>query len=226
MNEPRSDLLEGVPASVLDAQVGALMQRVIADRDRHCAQMRASTDGQVREMLRAARQEARANVREAIVRERKHAELALRQAQAGAALELRQQEQRTARALLLDMWAAIGGVFEARWADAACRKSWLEEAVRQARGLLSDQRWRIEHGAGWSQAERDALAALAAGGAVDAAPRTVELVCDPAIHAGIRIRTPGACLDATVAGLLASRTQIESEFLARYLECARTDKRP
>ncbi len=226
MSKPGSDLRAEVPPSVLDAQAGALMQRVIADRDRRCAQMRTSADGQVREMLRAARQEARANVREAIVRERKHAELTLRQAQAGAALELRQQEQRTARALLQDMWAAIGGVFEARWADAACRKSWLEEAVRQARGLLSDQSWRIEHGAGWSQAEGGALAALAAGDAVGAAPRTVELVCDPGIRAGIRIRTPGACLDATVAGLLASRAQIESEFLARYLECARTDERP
>jgi len=225
VNEQRSDLLAEVPASVLDAQVGALMQRVIADRDRRCAQMRASTDNQVREMLRAARQEARANVREAIVRERKHAEHALSQAQAGAALELRQQEQRTARALLQDMWAAIGGAFQARWADAASRKSWLEEAVQQARGLLSDHSWRIEHGAGWSQAERGALAALAAGDAASAAPRTVELVCDPTVRAGIRIRTPGACLDATVAGLLASRAEIESEFLAQYLQYARVDKR-
>ena len=225
MNEPRSDLLEEVPASVLDAQVGALMQRVIADRDRHCAQMRASTDGQVREMLRAARREARANVREAIVRERKRAEQALSQAQAGAALELRQQEQRTARALLQHMWAAIGGVFEARWTDAAYRKSWLEEAVHQARGLLSDHSWRIEHGAGWPQSERGALAALAAGDATSAAARTVELVCDPTVRAGIRIRAAGACLDATVAGLLASRAEIESEFLAQYLECARAGKR-
>ncbi len=226
MNEPRSDVLAEVPASVIDAQVGALLQRVVADRDRRCAQLRASTDGQVREMLRAARKEARANVHEAIVRERRHAEQALRQAQANVALELRQQEQRAARNLLQDMWAAIGGVFEARWADAASRKSWLEAAVRQADALLSDHSWRIEHGTGWSEAERGALAALAAGERVRAAPLTVELVCDPTVRAGIRIRTPGACLDATVAGLLASRTQIESELLAQYLERAPVGKRP
>ncbi len=226
MNEHGADLRAKIPASVLDAQVSALMQRVLADRDRRRAQMRASTDGEVREMLRAARQEARANVREAALRERKHAEQALRQAQAAAALELRRQEQRTACALLQDMWVAVGDVLEARWADAACRKSWLEEAVRQARDLLSDRRWRIEHGAGWSQAERGALAALACADAVGGAPRTVELVCDPAVRAGIRIRTPGACLDATAAGLLASRAEIESEFLALYLECALAGRRP
>ncbi len=226
MNEQRSGLLAELPASVLDAQIGALLQRVLTDRDRRCAQLRASTDGQVRNLLRAARKEARANVREGIVRERKHAEQALRQAQASAALELRQQEQRATCALLQDMWAAISGAFEARWADAACRKSWLAAAVRQAHALLSEHRWRIEHGIGLSDVERGALAALAAGDSVSGAPRTVELVCDPAIRAGIRIRTDGACLDATVAGLLASRAQIESEFLAQYLECARVGERP
>jgi len=226
VNERRSDLGAEVPASVLDAQVGALLQRVLADRDRRCAQLRASTDGQVRDLLRAARKEARANVREAVVRERKHAEQALRQAQASAALEVRQQEQRAARALLQDMWAAISGVFEARWANAACRNSWLEAAVRLAHALLSDHRWRIEHGAGWSEAERGMLAALAACDGVSGAPRAVEFLCDPAIRAGIRIRTPGVCLDATAAGLVASRTQIESEFLAQYLECARLSERP
>lgn len=226
MNEPRSDLGAEVPASVLDAQVGALLQRVQADRDRRCAQLRASTEGQARDLLHAARHEARANVREAIVRERKHAEQALRQAQASAALELRQHEQRAIRALLQEMWAAISGVFEARWADAAGRKSWLEAAVRQAQGMLSEHTWRIEHGGGWSEAERGALAALAASNGRSAAPRTIELVCDPPIGAGIRIRTPGACLDATAAGLLASRTQIESEFLAQYLEHTRMSERP
>ncbi|MGA2862461.1 MAG: hypothetical protein ACLQFF_02830 [Steroidobacteraceae bacterium] len=227
VNEQQTDMTGlGAPASVLDAQVEALLQRVAADRDRRCAQLRASTERQARELLRSARKEALANVREAITRERKQTEQALRQAQASAALEVRQREQQATRVLLEAMWAAIIGVFEARWADAARRISWLQAAVRQAQALLSERTWRIEHGAGWSEDERGALARLAAGGDDRGPPREVELACDPAMRAGIRIRTPGVCLDATVAGLLASRAQIESEFLAQYLAPSSEPGRP
>ncbi len=218
VNEQQTDMTGlGAPASGLDAQVEALLQRVAADRDRRCAPLRASTEQQVRELLRSARKEALANVREAIARERKHAEHALRQAQASAALEVRQRAQQATHVLLEAMWTAIIGVFEARWADAARRKSWLQAAVRQGQALLSERTWRIEHGAGWTEDERGALVRIAAGVEEGGPPREVELACDPEMRAGIRIRTQGVCLDATVAGLLASRAQIESEFLAQYL---------
>jgi hypothetical protein len=226
VNELPTDIAgPGGPASVLDAQIEALLRRVAGDRDRRCEQMRASTAGQSRDLLRSARKEALANVREAIVRERKHAEQALRQAQAGAALAVRQRDQQQTRVLLQTMWTQIVAVFEARWADAARRTSWLQAAVRQAQTLLSEHSWRIEHGAGWSEDERGALAKLAAAGAGRVPPRAAELVCDPTVRAGIRIRTPGVCLDATVPGLLASRAQIESEFLAEYLALSSESER-
>ena len=226
MNEqPSVATGSSAPASVLDAQVDALLLRVATDRDRRCTELRASTEGQARDLLRSARKEALANVREAITRERKHAEQALRQAQASAALEVRQRAQQATRVLLQTMWATIIGVLEARWADAAGRRSWLQEAVRQGQALLSERTWRIEHGAGWSEDERGALKKLAAAGDERGAAREVELACDPAVRAGIKIRTPGACLDATVTGLLASRAQIESEFLAQYLALSSAPER-
>ncbi len=225
MNEPGTQGSErqpemtgpGGPGSILDAQVEALLLRVAADRDRRCAELQASTALQARELERSARKEALANVREAIKRERRHAEQTLRQAQAGASLQVRQRAQQATRLLLTSMWAAIVGVLDARWADAARRKSWLQAAVRQAQGLLSERTWRIEHGEGWTEDERTALAKLSAAGEDRGPAREVELVCDPTVRAGIRIRTSGACLDATAAGLLVSRAQIESEFLAQYL---------
>lgn len=227
VDEQRTHLSgSGEPASVLDAQVESLLQRVTTDRDRRCAQLRESAERQARELLRAARKEALANVREAIARERKHAEQALRQAQASAALEIRQRAQQATHVLLEAMWAAIIGVLEARWADTARRKIWLQAAVRQAQSLLRERSWRIEHGAGWSDDERSALVKLVAAGDDDGPPREVELACDPAMRAGIRISTPGVCLDATVAGLLASRTHIESEFLAQYLALSSEPGRP
>ena len=204
------------PASTLDAQVEALLLRISTDRDRRCDRLRTAAEMQARELLRSARREAGSNVREVIARERKHVEQALQQAQAGVALVARQRAQQASAVLLQAMWAAIIGAFDARWADAASRKSWLRAAVRQAQGLLTERSWRVEHGAGWSEDERGELARLAAG-ADPGAAREVELACDATIRAGIRIRTAGACLDATIAGLLVSRAYIESEFLAQYL---------
>jgi vacuolar-type H+-ATPase subunit E/Vma4 len=197
------------PASVLDAQVDAMSQRVIQDRDQRCAQLRNDALGRAQNMLRAARHEARANVSEAVARERKQGEQALHQAQAQARLEERQRDQQQARGLLEEMWAAVSRALDSRWTDPEYRRSWVRAAIRQGQSLLSERAWRIEHGAGWSPDELNEVAKLA--------KNKIQLVCDNGIRAGIRIKTDGACLDATITGLLASRPQVESEFLAQYL---------
>ncbi len=205
------------PASVLDAQVDAMSQRVSKDYDRRCAQLRSDALGQARDILRSARKEARANVSDAVALERKHGEQALRQAQTSALLEARQRDQQETRVLLQEMWTAIPSALESRWADPVRRKSWVQAAVRQAQALLGGRAWRIEHGAGWSQDQLGELMTLVAGRDKGGPTHEVPLVCDPEIRAGIRINAEGACLDATIAGLLVSRAQVESEFLAQYL---------
>jgi vacuolar-type H+-ATPase subunit H len=211
------------PASVIDAQVQAMLQRVAENRDRSCAQLVADASAKAQGILRAARTEARANVVEAVTRERKQGEQVLQLAQASVVLEERRREQQEMLCLLKEMWASITGALESRWADAPGRKSWVRAAVRQARALLSAHAWRIEHGAGWTQQELDELERLVLGGARgdsaddNGAAREVELIGDNGLGTGLRIRTEGACLDATVAGLLASRTRIESDFLAEFL---------
>lgn len=215
MIEPRSPA-EPQPASILDAQVVALLGRIAADRDRRCAELRESTERQARDLGRSAFKDARDQVHEAVERERKHAEQTLRQAQASADLQVSRRAQQATREVLRAMWAAIGDALEARWADSAQRTDWVQAAIRQAQKLLSEPAWRIEHGAGWSEAERALLAKLAAEGESREPRREVGLSCDPSVRVGIRIRTSGATFDATGAGLLAAPSDIESEFLAHY----------
>ncbi len=207
------------PASVIEAQVAALLQRVTQDRDLRCAQLRADVSGQAQGVLRGARKEARAAVGAAVARERTDSERVLRQAQASVLLEQRQRAQQEILSLLQEMWAEVASALELRWADPLLRKRWVRAAVRQGRTLLSAHAWRIEHGAEWPQAEVDELVKLISGADGPAADG-VDMVCANDIRAGIRIRIEGACLDATIAGLLASRPQIESEFLAYYLALA------
>ena len=213
-----------MPASVLDAQVDALLARIAADRDRRCAEMQAAAETQARELERTARREALLNVREAVKRERKHAEQALRQAHASSALEVNRAAQRAMQALLAAMWKAIANALERRWNEPMLRKSWLESAIGDAHALLTELAWRIEHGAGWREDDRALLVQLAATGEQRGPPRALEFACDPSVRAGIRVRTTGAVLDATAAGLLAERAQIESDFLAQYLALARAER--
>lgn len=200
------------PASVLDLQVQALLKRVTLYRDQKCAQLRAAAERDTREMLKGARAEARARLREAVRRERSRLEQGERQAQARTELEARQREQAQSQALLARMWDEVEPVLKRRWQDQTQRSAWIEEAMRQAGGLLSGRAWTLECAELLEQRERERLAAAAQRhGAV-----SLGFLRDEAIRAGLRLRAPGVLLDATASGLLSSRSFVESAFLAEY----------
>jgi vacuolar-type H+-ATPase subunit E/Vma4 len=198
--------------SALDTQVDALLQRVTRDRDQRCGQIRAAAEQQAREIVRSGRADARARVRNAVVQERARIAEGLRQAEAHAELEARQQAQRETHSLLEYMWTQIAGVLEERWGDPLHRGTWLQAALRQAALLLDSGSWRIEYRPELTAAERSELEQRVG----TDPPRKIEWVCEPAIQPGVRIRCEGVCLDATIPGLLAHRTDIEAAFLAEY----------
>ena len=201
-------------ASPLNALAQALLQRVTGDRDRRCAERRAAAESQARKIVHSARVEARNDVRSAVMQERARMDLGVRQATARADIEVRRRERQKSRALLEHMWTAIAGSLETRWGEPALRRAWIEAAISQAGALLAGGAWLIEVGAaGCIEQERDELALRArARGAA-----TVAWSVDAGLAAGLRIRTAGVCVDATVPGLLARRDAIEAAFLAEYL---------
>jgi hypothetical protein len=204
---------EAVPASILDAQVNALLGLVTQRREQRTRDIRAQSDAQVEEILRAARAEARESLHQALARERARLSQGLRQAQARAELETRQRAQRETLTLLQHMWPRIGATLEARWREEQERGVWIAAAMQAAAELLGGRPWRIEHPAGLTPEERQrALAQADAGDAQD-----VEWHPEPQIGAGLRVRTSGACLDATIEGLLVDREDVEALFLSEYL---------
>jgi len=198
---------------LLDRQVEALLAYIARYRDERCRELRAKEQAQARDLLRAARSEARHSVHRAIGEARTQLTEGRRRIQAHVALEGRMRVQRETRALLEEMWGVIGPALESRWSDPILRKRWIEAAFRQASRTLSAQLWRIEHGRSFALETRAQLTSLMR----ETTPRQLEWIADDAIVAGMRIRSEGVCLDATVAGLLASRQSIESAFLAQYL---------
>lgn len=199
--------------SALDTQVEALLRRVTLDRDQRCAQLRTTADSQAREILRSARTEARASLHRAVTQERSRLAQGLRQAEARAELEARRRAQQETQIVLQHMWTEIAVMLGARWRDPTQRRSWIEAALRLAEGILPAHAWLIEHGSDWSATERHDLETFVR----MQGDRTIEWAAVD-LPAGLKIRSEGACLDATIHGLLARRDDIEAAFLAEYRE--------
>lgn len=204
---------EAAPASVLDVQVDALLALVKHRCEQRTREIRSKSDAQVQEILRSARAEARESLHQAVARERARMSQGLRQAQARAELETRQRAQRETLTLLQHMWQRIGAVLEARWGVEQERATWIAAALQAAAQLLGGRPWRIEHNPRLTPEEQQrALAQARAGGAQE-----VEWHPEPQIRAGLRVRTSGACVDATIDGLLVDREDVEALFLSEYL---------
>ncbi len=201
-----------VPASVLDAQVEAMLERVSQHRERRTGEIRTRAGAQKLEIVRGARAEARESLHRAVARERARMAQGLRQAEARAELESRRRAQLETRTLLAHMWEHIAAVLELRWRGDAQRSDWIHAAVEEAAELLAGQSWRIEHAAGVSAEDRRRAESRAlAGGA-----HGIEWQLDGRLRAGLRVQAPGACLDATAGGLLARREEVEAAFLSEY----------
>jgi len=189
-----------------------MLERVSRHRERRTGEIRAKAVAQTHEIVRGARAEARQNLKRAVARERARMAQGLRQAEARAELESRRRAQLETRTLLAHMWEHIAAVLEARWQSAAARRAWISAAIAEAAQLLPGESWRIEHADGVSAEDRRAAEGLRGAGRL----RAIEWQLDARLRAGLRVRAPGACLDATIAGLLARRAEVEAEFLSEY----------
>jgi vacuolar-type H+-ATPase subunit E/Vma4 len=197
---------------VLEAQVDAMLQRVREHREERMAQLRTTAEREAATIVKGARAEARENLHRAVARERARMAQGLRQAEARAELESRHRAQLETRTLLAHMWQDIPSELEKRWRTAEGRAGWVAAAVAEGGRLMSGQAWRIEHAVGPTEEERRRGEALARA----AGASGVEWQLDPQTRAGLRVRTPGACLDATTEGLLARREDVEAVFLSEY----------
>jgi hypothetical protein len=199
-----------IASSAVDAQAEALLQCVAEDRERRCTALQSAAEEQRRQILRAARADARHNVASAASQERARLELGVRQAEARADIEARSQVQRASRDLLERVWAAIAHALERRWRDPKLQREWIAAAIAQAAALVPGRAWVLECADPCAELERTehTVRALAQGA------RAVEWSVKTTMPAGLTIRADGVYIDATIPGLLVSRASVEAAFLA------------
>lgn len=200
-----------VASPIVRAQAEALLRRVAADRDARIQETRRAGEHAVRELLRQARRDARARVRAAIAEERQLHERALADRRAALDTEDRQRVQALLGGLVARAWARLPAALAARWAEPDGAAEWCRAAGAQARAVLpgdTDLFVELDATSDASQQAR-VLASLAQAGLGRAGVAPVA-----GLGAGLRLRAGVACVDASVAGLLAPREQVEAALLA------------
>ena len=197
--------------SVLQAQTEALLRRVAREQESRTLAIRSAAEQQVRSVVARARQEARARMRQALDEERRQIERAIGERRAALDSEARRGEQVILRQLIEAAWRRLPQAVAALWGEESSRQEWIRAACACAIGSLRPQSsFGVEFDAEAApDAGQTAQQYLVAGGLEPVDCRPVA-----GLGAGLRIRGGGACVDATVGGLLASRERVEAELLA------------
>ncbi len=197
--------------SLLEAQTVALLRRLGREQESRTRRIRDETAAQAADIVRKARAEARTRVHQAVVDTRREDELALARRRAALDTQARRSRQATIRELLDRAWQALPAALQSRWLDATARERWCDAAcVAARRSLRHLDRLQVEVDPQWL-----AHVGPLVRGQLEATSN-VEVSAIEDLGAGLRIRAGDACLDATLAGLLAARERVTSELLAEF----------
>ena len=199
------------PDSIVQAQTEALLRRVAREQESQCRRARDAAEEQAHAIVTRAWEEARTRLRQAVKEEREGIERGMAERRAALETEARQREQAVLRALIDEAWRDLPDILSASWEEAGTRRRWCEAACALARDTLTTSGALVAEidSAAPPDTEETIAANLGATGAPALDVRRVD-----GLGAGLRIRGGRACVDATTAGLLASRERIEAELLA------------
>jgi hypothetical protein len=205
--------------SVVRTQVDALLELLEQSRSARCREVLEQATVQCADIRQRARQLARERVSKAAREERQRMEHELRMVEAEINTERRRRERARDLALIAAGRQLLGDALAARWRDAAGRRDWTETALGDASAVLLDRAWTLEHPADWPQAE----GAHAATFAQERYGATLQPEPADGLEIGLRVKSEGALVDMSIAGLMASERSIEGELLAEFNQPAAGD---
>lgn len=201
---------------IVGRQVETILNALREQKELRCREIERAAAARADELRRQSRSEARERVHEAVAEERKRREMAIVQARHRLETEGRRRIQARYRELLGRAWPRLVTELNERWQRADERGQWCELALDEAARLFTADNWLVEHpepaNGTWSSADTERLSAALDRHNIDGAE--TRAVAD--LEAGLRIRRGSACLDASVAGLLARRAAVEGGLLAQW----------
>jgi hypothetical protein len=198
--------------SIVRRQADALKQLLEQSRNAHCRTVHDQAEAQAAELRKRARRAARDRVSKAAHEERARLERELRLVEAEIETEHRRRGRLRDSALIEAGREALAQALAARWQDRAERAEWARAAVIEAGEVLLGRSWVLEHPPGWAADECEQVLAFAR----ERMGVEIEAQADETLAAGLRVRTDGASVDMSVAGLLANERSLEGALLAEF----------
>lgn len=195
----------------------ALIARIEAETEAERDRIRAQAEAEAAAEVKAAHTRARARVRDEIAALRRTRAEALRFETARLDTARRQLRGTEAHAEIEAGLPALEAALAALWAGAETRTGWARAALHLAADRLAPGGWIITHPGDLAP---DEIATLA-GEVQQATGETPDFETDPALGAGLRIRTETAWLNACLATLIADHEGTGAALLA---EIAREKK--
>jgi hypothetical protein len=188
-----------------------LLGVVNESREKRCAEVRDNAHEKARETIGQAYTRARARLHRHVNTLRDKYRVRVTSAVARNLTLLRKQNQKNDRAVLDVAWPLLREALLAQWDDPQSRRAWLDAAVSKASSSLLNQHWHIEYPSKLDEHELDRIKKDFSSGK----GKKLKLIASDDIEAGIRIRTHGTTVDASLEGLLHHRDVIEAELIAR-----------
>lgn len=203
-------------AGVVEMQAENLLATLERQQATRCQEISHTARERARQLLKAARRQSRERMRQAVAQERQRIDSALLQAQGRMRTRERRHLQQHCQDLLKDAWPLLEARMRARWKDSDQRRAWCEMLLADAMAIFGTAPLSIEHPPGLREDDRAWMTqVLRKAGCGD-----VTFKVDESIAAGLRIRTPQACLDGTLEGLLGDHREVEAILLAAWERAA------
>ena len=167
-----------------------------------------------RELLAETRHKARQRVHQAVSEERQLQAKTLDKTRAALASRQRRRQQAVDVERLERGRALLGEALRIRWDNPETRADWVRAVIDDAKGILQPGNWHVQYPEGIDEAWITGLITDQMGNPVagEIGNNTIRAV--PDIEGGLRILRGAACLEMTIAGLMARADELSSELLA------------
>lgn len=190
-------------------KLSALLRIADDFRAERCDALLSAADAESRRILGEAHRGARRRLREALTPGRDRHATEIADAGTRLATQRRLRGQRRLVAALDEARPRIEAALRHRWQTSGGRARWAAHHLAIAMKRLPAAPWIIRHAPEWAADERELAARWLQGHGI----ADVRFEPDAAIEAGVKVITGHNTLDASLAGLLADRTEIEARLL-------------
>lgn len=205
-----------MPSSIVRAQVDTLLEVVQEYQNEQREYLFTQARQEARQIIRQAYRDARLRLHQYIFESRERMQKEIVAAKAKNHTVRKQLQHKADRLYLNQAWDMLEDKLITRWQNKEQRQRWVQKILAVAFQVILSQDWLVEHPAGWSENEKQNLIRQAR---QKSSRIAVNFTVSSDIIAGIRISAHGATVDASLQGLLANRSRIESEFLAQRCYC-------